>query len=424
MRVMCVTAAALAAVGLAVAGCGGSGGSSTGASGRSEDFDLNIATLTTLTGDSAAFGPAARKASEMAVKEANAALREAGLGVTVTNRTYDTEGTSQGAQQAARKAIADGATCFNGPFLSSDVITMSQSIIKQQPVPMVAPGSTNATISTLDDDGYIHRVVPSDTLQATALADAIERELGGTPLVAVGARNEAYGTGISKAFVEAWEARGGRVSGPVIWDPNQPSFDSEAQALVEDGPAAFAIFDFPETFAKVGAALLRTGRYDASKTFVTDALAADRIPAGIPPAALSGAHGTRPAAPETGATVDAFNALWDETDDVAHYTFDAQAFDATMLCVLAAVAAGSDDPEAIRDQLARISGGPGERVDFRDLAGAFRALADGRPIDFDGVSGPIEFDANGDPTIGTYQLWTYRPDGALEGLRSFKVQQG
>lgn len=421
-------AAVVAAVaGFALAGCGstddGGGGSSAGAS-PDASFDLRLATLTTLTGDSAAFGPAARKASEMAVEQANAALRQAGLDITVTNETYDTEGTSQGAQQAARKAIADGATCFNGPFLSSDVITMSQSIIQQQPVPMVAPGSTNATISTLEDDGYIYRVVPSDALQAEALAAAIERELGGTPLVAVGARNEAYGTGISAAFVKAWEARGGEVVGPVIWDPNQPSFDTEAQKLTDRDPAAFAIFDFPETFAKVGAALLRTGDYDAGKLFLTDALAADKAPSGIPLEALAGAHGTRPAAPESGAVVDAFNRLWNETGGAGRYTFDVQAFDATLMCVLAAVAAGSNEPQAIRDQLTAVSRAPGERVDYRDLAGALRAAANGDEIDFDGVSGPIDFDENGDPTVGTYQLWTYQPDGTLVGQRSFQVRQG
>ena len=45
-------------------------------------------------------------------------------------------------------------------------------------------------------------------------------------------------------------------------------------------PDAVVIIDFPETFAKVGPALVRTGDYDPSITLGTDGLASSSLPEG------------------------------------------------------------------------------------------------------------------------------------------------
>ena len=77
--------------------------------------------------------------------------------------------------------------------------------------------------------------------------------------VNIGARNDAYGTGLADTFSEAWEAAGGTIGETVVYDPEQPNYDSEAEQIVSGNPDAIVIIDFPETFAKVGPALVRTG---------------------------------------------------------------------------------------------------------------------------------------------------------------------
>jgi hypothetical protein len=42
------------------------------------------------------------------------------------------------------------------------------------------------------------------------------------------------------------------------------------------------VIDYPDTFAKFGASLVRTGKYDATKLFVPDALAFQQYPAAGP----------------------------------------------------------------------------------------------------------------------------------------------
>ena len=140
--------------------------------------------------------------------------------------------------------------------------------------------------------------LPPDSLQARALAAAVEDKLGGASgkLLSIAYRNEPYGEGLSKDLSAAWQAKGGKIQGPVVFDPTQATFNSEAQQIVDNNPDAYVVIDYPDTFAKLGAALVRTGKFDASKLVVPDALAFSTVRASIPPQALEG-RGGRAAGP-------------------------------------------------------------------------------------------------------------------------------
>ena len=75
-------------------------------------------------------------------------------------------------------------------------------------------------------------------------------------------------TGLADSFSEAWEAKGGKIGEPVIYDPEQPSYNSEAEQIVSGNPDAFVIIDFPETFAKVGPALRADRGLRPGETFM------------------------------------------------------------------------------------------------------------------------------------------------------------
>ncbi len=121
----------------------------------------------------------------------------------------------------------------------------------------------------------MNRTVTPDAIQGPTLAEYMEEELGGAEglTVNVGARNDAYGTGLADSFAAAWEEKGGTIGEEVIYDLEQPSYDSEADQLTSGNPDAFVIIDFPEPCNKVGPALVRTGNWDPKKTFGTDGLA-------------------------------------------------------------------------------------------------------------------------------------------------------
>ena len=192
----------------------------------------------------------------------------------------------------------------------------------------------------------------------------MEEALGGAEgmTVNVGARNDAYGTGLADTFGAAWQDKGGTIGEEVIYDPEQPSYDSEAEQITSGNPDAFVIIDFPETYNKVGPALVRTGNFDASKTFMTDGLASSDLPESAGDEAIEGARGTAPGAPDKGSPTDEFDQAYNQFDpkDVERQTFDAQNFDAVVLCYLAAVAAGSTDGTDMAAEVRDISGPPGD----------------------------------------------------------------
>ena len=387
-------------------------------------FELAIGDLVPLTGDLSVFGPPGRKAADLSVAQIEAAVEEAGADIQVSIDHADTETASQAAVQAARQLVSGGASCLTGAWASANTIPVGTSVAARQRLPQISPASTSAEITTLEDNGFVFRTAPSDVLQAVALADTVEEELGGTDFtVSLAARNDAYGEGFINRFKEAWETRGGSTRGPLLYDPQQPSYNSEAGRIVSGDPDAYVIIDFPDTYARMGAALVRTGEFDASKLFTADGLAADEIPEGVPRRAIVGAKGTRPGTPEQGETVEEFNRLFEEAGGPARGTFDAQNFDAVMMCFLGAAAAGSAEGRDIQEQLPAVSGPPGEKYNFLQLADAVRALQEGDDIDFDGVTGPIDWDENGDPTAATYEFWQYGQDGQIEVLRQFEAEQ-
>jgi ABC-type branched-subunit amino acid transport system substrate-binding protein len=423
-----VVAVAAAVLGGGVAACGDeeeeSGGGAAEQPAPEAAFQLAVGDLVPLTGDLSVFGPAGRKAADLAVEEIRTAVAEVGSDIEVSVEHADTETASQAAVQAARQLISGGASCLTGAWASANTIPVGTSVAARQRVPQISPASTSAEISTLEDDGFVFRTAPSDNLQGVALADTVEQELGGTDFtVSLAARNDAYGEGFINRFKEAWEERGGSTTGPVLYDPQQPSYNSEAGRIVSGNPDAYVIIDFPDTYARMGAALARTGEFDASKLFTADGLAADEIPEGVPMRALAGAKGTRPGTPETGEAVERFATLFEDAGGPARGTFDAHNFDAVMMCFLGATAAGSSEGTEIQEALRDVSGPPGDKFDFLRLPDAVRALQDGRDIDFDGVTGPIDWDENGDPTTATYEVWTYGDDGALKVMRQFEAEQ-
>ncbi|MDQ3091760.1 MAG: ABC transporter substrate-binding protein [Actinomycetota bacterium] len=422
-------AAGALALSLGIAACGGDDDEGGGDAGGGQErqntsFELMIGDLVPLTGDLSVFGEPGQAAADLAVEQINQAAQQAGVQTQVSVEHADTETTEQAAVQAARQLTGGGATCLAGAWASANTLAVANSLAIRQRTPLISPASTSAEITELDDNGFVWRTAPSDNLQAQALADTIEQELGGaTGSISLAGRNDAYGQGFVESFQAAWTEKGGQVTGPVLYDPEQPSYNSEAGQIVADEPDAYVIIDFPETYTRMGAALVRTGEFDPGLMFTADGLASDEIPEGVPAESLQGARGTRPGTPEEGNVVAAFDEAFTEAGG-ERQTFDAQNFDAVMLCYLGALAAGSPEGADIAEQLQAVSSPPGTKYNFTQLPQAIEALGNGEDIDFDGVTGPLDFDDNGDPTAATYEVYQYGEDGALEVLRQFQAEQG
>jgi ABC-type branched-subunit amino acid transport system substrate-binding protein len=397
---------------LGVAACGDDDDDDGGGGGGEASFDLVIGDSIPLTGDLADFGPPGQKAADIAVDQINTAIQEAGVDHTVEIVHEDNETNPQAAVQVARKLVdSDGATCLTGAWASADTIPTAQSVTIPDGILQISPASTADDISGLDDDGLLNRTSPPDRFQGPTLAQAIADDLGSAEgkTVNIGARNDEYGEGLAGTFSGGWEELGGTVGQEIIYDPEQPSYNSEAQQIVSGNPDAIVIIDFPETFTKVGPALQRTGNWDSTKAWGTDGIYSSDLAADLGPVA-EGIRGTFPGAPEGLAPSEAFDTLYTNSEprDVDRLAFDAQQFDAVVLCYLAAVAAGSTDGQEMADALQDITTGPGEQFSWEQLPEAIAALQNGDDIDYEGASGSVELNEDGDSTAEVYDLYEFK----------------
>ncbi|MCY1376690.1 hypothetical protein D9M69_642010 [compost metagenome] len=93
-------------------------------------------------------------------------------------------------------------------------------------------------------------------------------------------------------------------------------------------------------------------------------------------------------------------------------TFAAETYDAVNLAAIAAAAAQDDAGSSIAAKLMSVSGQQGAEAvqpcrSYKECGDAIKA---GRPVDYDGESGPIGFDSNGDVTTASYMVYTYAAD--------------
>jgi ABC-type branched-subunit amino acid transport system substrate-binding protein len=123
----------------------------------------------------------------------------------------------------------------------------------------------------------------------------------------------------------------------------------------------------------------------------------------------------------TSAFVQAFKSA--DPHSVKLAPFAAQEFDATVLCYLAAVAAGSTDGQQMADKLIDITAPGGDKFTWQQLPDAVKALEDGKDIDYTGASGPIDMDVHGDPTSGVYDVYQYKPSVGIEVVGEVSVSK-
>lgn len=420
--------AAVAVLGLAAAVAAVAAGVSTATTSRSASaeastcsFTLRLGDILPFTGSLSPYGANLDRAVKLAVNVQNAALQKLGLAKQIKVQLVDSEdGQSQAAAsvEAAKKEVGEHVDVIIGEMASSATIPMVQSVTIPNHVVVISPTSSAPQITSLKDNGYVWRTYPSDTLQGKVLAQAAIDRFGKGAVVNVGARNDAFGTALKQLFVTKFEQLGGKIGVNIAWNPNQPTFDTEAQQLVSGDPKGWVIIDFPETFQKFAPALVRTGKWDASRTLMTEALrdaqTLDSI--GSPVVGLSGTAASSAGGP---AGV-AFHNLWNrDVHGAKPYTgFEGTSFDAANVAFLAALRGCSAAPAKIKSNLIPISGPPGTKVTFLQMTKAIRLLLAHKKVNYEGAFSPVDFDTNGDISSAVFEIWQYKGHGQIDTLKT------
>jgi branched-chain amino acid transport system substrate-binding protein len=375
------------------------------------DGELQFGYVLPETGQLAYLGPPQIESLKFAIQKINDAGGVLGKPVP-TVVSSDEAGQEAVAAQSADRVLAAGVDAIIGAAASG----MSLSFIDRVTgagVAQCSGSNTAPTFTDYEDDGYYFRTVPSDALQGPILADVVRDD--GHNRVALVARADDYGRGLMESTRKSLEDRGATVALAETYDPKATNFDQVAQQIENSRPDAAVVIAFEEG-AQVLQGMIESGiGPDRIGVYGADGLRSEELPSLVAPGQperLSGMKGTAPASAENAQYV---KDLKEFAPKLKELQFAPQVFDCVTTIALAAEKAESDDPGEYVKEMNGITK-DGEKCN--SFAACKELLADGRDIDYDGVSGPLNFTDKGEPGQATIEVYGYDDKGALQTLRT------
>ncbi|MFP7762140.1 ABC transporter substrate-binding protein [Marisediminicola sp. LYQ134] len=373
------------------------------ASSREADGVLSIGTILPQTGSLAFLGPPEFAGVDLAAEEI--ADSDFEFDVTVEHRDSGDLETDIATQSATE--LVDLPTDVVVGAASSGVSFTFIDRLVDAGIVQFSPANTSPDFTEYEDDGWYWRTAPSDVLQGRVLGNLMVGD--GAENVAFIYINDPYGTGLVENATTAVEDAGGTVSASVAFNPGDTQFTAIVDEALAGDPDAIAVVAFAET-SSIIPELVNTQGFDGAGVYFTDGNLSNSYE--FEEGTLEGAKGTLPG---NFASSDFRDRLLEVDPDLEDFSYSAESYDAVILSALAAAQGGSDDPTTIRDNLESVSK-DGETCET--FADCLALISEGEDIDYDGPSGPITFDANGDPTEAYIGIYQYGADNQYEPLNA------
>ena len=340
-----------------------------------------------------------------AVRLAEADIKAAGGAIEVT---YADSATSpETAPEAVNRLLSEGVHAIVGAGASG----VSQSFIQtlfDEKIPQCSPSNTSPSFSTQENAAYYFRTVPPDIAIAPILADLVTGD--GHTRISLIARADDWGQSLLHELEKELSAVGAEYDS-VLYDPAAISFDAEVSAVENYGPDAVINITFNEGLALIRH-LLEAG-YGPERQYLTNGYIDPALASEIDPNNPTVIDGMRLLEP--GADLDFNKRLEAETG--GEIAYGASAYDCTIILALAARIAGSTDGDALIEAVGKVTDGGTECTSYVQCSDL---ISEGEDIDYVGVSGPINLDEVGDPTVATYIITTYT-NGEFDRLRVAEV---
>jgi ABC-type branched-subunit amino acid transport system substrate-binding protein len=398
--------AALAAATLVLTACGGGDEEATPTTPTDEessssgdapagDGTLTIGNLLPQTGDLAFLGPPEFAGVKLAVEEMNAAGGV--LGQDVANIDADSgDGTPDIAGAEVDKLFNQDVDAIIGAAASGVSVSVIDKITGAGVVHF-SPANTAAGFDTYDDNGLYFRTAPSDALQGAVLGNLAVED--GFSNVAVMARQDFYGEGLAEQVQTTLQEKGANVAEFVLYSADAQNYTAEVNKIAAAKPDALVLVAFEETTKIIPQLIAKgIGPQDIQIYFV-DGNLADYSDEKFD---LTGVKGTLPV---SGNPDPAFNDKLLEIDPkLKDFSYGPQSYDAAMIIGLAAIAAGSDNGEAIGAEIVNVTKEGTQCSTFEECAAL---LEEGEDIDYEGASGPTDMNDTGSPASGTIGINEY-----------------
>jgi branched-chain amino acid transport system substrate-binding protein len=398
-----------AAAAVVLAACSNGGGSSSSSSNSSSsgsgNLSLKIGSILPTTGTLAVLGPPEIAGVTAAVNDINAAK----AGITVSYQQKDSGDTSTNiASQSAKALLSSGVSAIIGAASSSVSLSFVDQLVSAKVV-QLSGANTSPTFSTYKDNGYYWRTAPSDVLQGRVLGQKVLKD--GALNVSIIYQNDSYGQGLNDNVKKALTAGGAQVAADVVFDPKATNFSSEVDKALAPKPDALIVISFDQIKNIVSE--LDKNNFDFKKLYGVDGNYGV-VTEAFKNVDIAGAQFTNPGVNATGAFASKLDKV--NGKKLSVYSYGPESYDGATLIALAALEAKKTDGTSIKSHLKDVSEGGTKCKSFADCA---KLVKQGKDIDYDGQSGPITFDANGDPSQAYISIYKYSKGNS----RAWETQQ-
>ena len=377
-----------------------------GAPATGSDGVLRLGGILPETGNLAFLGPPEFAGVEAAIADVNAAGGV--LGNDIEWLPGDSGDNGEVANATVDRLLAEDVDAFIGAASSGVSLTVIDKITQAGKVHF-SPANTSPTFTNYDDNGLYFRTAPSDVVQGAALADIMIADGAASATFLV--LNDAYGTGLLEFTQGPFEAQGGITDLAEIYDPKAENFDDVVGKAIDAGSDAIVIIGFDET-SKILTGLIENGAGPADKLiYGTDGNMGNALASAFDdPTVLAGMRGTLPGVDVDGQLADFRDQLLAVDPSLQDFSYAAESYDTVIILALAATVAGSDDGVAVGAAINDVTRGGEKCTTFADCLVLAEA---GTDLDYDGVSGPLEFRDEGEPTQASILILEFDATGTI-----------
>ncbi len=367
--------------------------------------DISIGLVLELTGEAGEYGQAGAKSVEMAFRDLNDAGGVAGCSLKTDTRDSQTQANI--AVDAATQLVQVAKVpAIIGGIISPMSIPILTSVTAPARILQVSPASSSPTLTALGRDGKTNgvffRTITSDALQGVAAAKfAIDQ---GMKRIVIIHQNNDFGVNLVKEFSDPYTALGGEVISVTPYNSKQSSYASEVTAAMAGEPDALYLISDPVDGATIARTWISQG--GVQKFLLNDGMNSQDFIDSVGKDYLGDAFGTSSGTNPTPST-EYFNANYQAFSgiDPAAPAAD-RSYDAGALVGLAVAIAGGPDAAKLPEAIRKAVDPDGEVIHAGkdEFAKALALIADGKPIRYEGVIGPVNFDQYGDIS-GPFRLW-------------------
>jgi ABC-type branched-subunit amino acid transport system substrate-binding protein len=372
---------------------------------RAADCSITIGVILELTGTAGEYGQAAAKSVEMALRD----LNDAGgvRGCRVVTDTMDTQGQATVAVDAANQLVQlKKVPIIIGSIASSTTIPILTSVTGPARVVQMSPAASSPKLTSLARDaranGMFFRTITSDALQGGVAAKcALDHGMRRLAVVYV---NNDFGVGLYGEFARAFKALGGVIVASVPYQERQASYGSEVTSALDASSDGLYLISTPVDGAAIARAWISQG--GPRRFLLNDGMNSAAFISSVGAKYLNEAYGTSSGTYPTAST----RYFYDQYPAFARIDPNSpaadRAYDAGAIMGLALAAAANTQSAAIRAAIYRVTDPKGTVIHAgkEEFAHALALLRDGKPIRYEGVIGPVSFDASGDIS-GPFRLW-------------------